>query len=170
MVTMPTFNIRPNLHPVNPSKAVVSISRIKDSVERQLNDTEDCDEMSLLIWKIQWLLRCSHMAPLGEMSTQANIVLFFECECVCTCLNVFVKTKNWHDTIFVGTNSYLWGPNAGPHKFEGIFEAENVAQGQVMFRVRVRIRHVFLMVRVRLTGQGNHYVNYLMPSPRCKSE
>lgn len=39
-----------------------------------------------------------------------------------------------HATIFVGTNSYLWGPNVGPHKFEGIFEAENVA-----LRVRVRL-------------------------------
>lgn len=56
------------------------------------------------------------------------------CVRVCTCLNVFVRTKNWHATIFVGTNSYLWGSNVGPHKFEGIFEAENVA-----LRVRVRL-------------------------------
>lgn len=34
----------------------------------------------------------------------------------------------------MGTNSYLWGSNVGPHKFEGIFEAENMA-----LRVRVRL-------------------------------
>lgn len=36
-----------------------------------------------------------------------------------TCLDLFVRTENWHVTILVGTNSYLWGQNAHPHEFEG---------------------------------------------------
>lgn len=37
-------------------------------------------------------------------------------QCVCVYLNISVSTRNWH----------LWGPNACPQEFEGIFEAENV--------------------------------------------
>lgn len=44
-------------------------------------------------------------------------VLVRGCVCVCTGLEVFVK---------IGMPQYLWGQNARPHEFEGIFEAQKV--------------------------------------------
>lgn len=73
------------------------------------------------------------------------IVKRFVCVCVCMCAHVFVGTKTWKFTIFVGTNGPFGDQNLGSHKFEGNLETENVVLVTVLQLVMVR--HSFSMVR-----------------------
>lgn len=50
---------------------------------------------------------------------------------------------------------YLCGVNAGPHKFKPLPRLD--------FGVRVRVKHLLVMVKVRARSWGMHYVNYRSP-------